>query len=575
MMDIRYQPDALYHAYKTVRLEDKLGEDMTDQKRRIEDKLPTEPLQWDEDSANDEILTLHRQLAAEKLRADRAEGRADAKSQECIELRERMAAGTAVEQPAGDLTNEMALFEMHWPEIHNQGISNGWRGVALAAWKVRASIAAAIASQSQELFNGALEIAVPPEVRRALDRMCTPLDESRLGGATAQEDARCMLVIKSFIDSLAGQSQATKVQAVPEGWTVTAKQHPDGMFYIVSDGRSMRAITEDGEPTMFRYFGSLAAPTAQEVTKQVTPEVVREAVEAAFEERAGWRIKIAAAVRAISAQEVTQQADECAANMNGHSFGPHGRNGERQCRWCAMPVTQQAAPDEAISAIAGELEDAAIPYEGDFADTVRGCVEALRDLIAPTTQQAAKAETAEQAEGAQANVLPPMRGTESQHDATDALLSACREAVVALAHAASDPLYAKAYDAVSSAIEAEVERRCRAQGGGTSKENGSDLAPTTSTVSASDAPLPSEPKPCRQCDDSVGYVCEEHADGEDDAYNHACELMEQFQAERAKRGVEIGTQGSLCDGIAWLYTKLQELEGRSLRTTSPNKGEAA
>jgi hypothetical protein len=38
-----------------------------------------------------EILALHRQLAYQKLRADLAEARATSKSQECIELRERMA----------------------------------------------------------------------------------------------------------------------------------------------------------------------------------------------------------------------------------------------------------------------------------------------------------------------------------------------------------------------------------------------------------------------------------------------------------------------------------------------------
>ena len=42
---------------------------------------------------DDEVLALHRQLAAEKLRADQAWTRAEAKSKECVELRERMAAG--------------------------------------------------------------------------------------------------------------------------------------------------------------------------------------------------------------------------------------------------------------------------------------------------------------------------------------------------------------------------------------------------------------------------------------------------------------------------------------------------
>lgn len=45
-----------------------------------------------------------------------------------------------------------------------------------------------------------------------------------------------------------------------------------------------------------------------------------------------------------------------------------------------------------------------------------------------------------------------------------------------------------------------------------------------------------------------------------DAYVQACEIMELHQAKRAKRGVEIGTEGSLCDGIEWLYARLEKLE---------------
>lgn len=43
------------------------------------------------------------------------------------------------------------------------------------------------------------EKAVPPEVMAALDRMCIPLHESHLKGVTAQEDARCMAVIRDYI----------------------------------------------------------------------------------------------------------------------------------------------------------------------------------------------------------------------------------------------------------------------------------------------------------------------------------------------------------------------------------------
>jgi hypothetical protein len=43
----------------------------------------------------EEILTLHRQLAAEKLRANQGWERAEAKSRECLQLRERMALGAS------------------------------------------------------------------------------------------------------------------------------------------------------------------------------------------------------------------------------------------------------------------------------------------------------------------------------------------------------------------------------------------------------------------------------------------------------------------------------------------------
>jgi hypothetical protein len=41
--------------------------------------------------------------------------------------------------------------------------------------------------------------SVPAEVLAALERMCTPLHESRLKGLTAEMDARCMAMIKSYI----------------------------------------------------------------------------------------------------------------------------------------------------------------------------------------------------------------------------------------------------------------------------------------------------------------------------------------------------------------------------------------
>lgn len=47
-----------------------------------------------------------------------------------------------------------------------------------------------------------------------------------------------------------------------------------------------------------------------------------------------------------------------------------------------------------------------------------------------------------------------------------------------------------------------------------------------------------------------------------DAYLHACSEMEYWQAKRAKAGKEIGTEGSLCDGIAWLFDRIEKLESK-------------
>lgn len=40
------------------------------------------------------------------------------------------------------------------------------------------------------------------DLQYALDRMSTPLDPSRLSGATADEDARCMSIIRAEIERL-------------------------------------------------------------------------------------------------------------------------------------------------------------------------------------------------------------------------------------------------------------------------------------------------------------------------------------------------------------------------------------
>lgn len=73
-----------------------------------------------------------------------------------------------------------------------------------------------------------------------------------------------------------------------------------------------------------------------------------------------------------------------------------------------------------------------------------------------------------------------------QQEARDAMLSALRKAVVALAHASDNPMYMEAYEAVSSAIEAEVDARCRAEGGNTYNNASPEIATPAATAAPGD-----------------------------------------------------------------------------------------
>jgi hypothetical protein len=108
--------------------------------------------------------------------------------------------------------------------------------------------------------------SVPPEVRHALDRMCTPLDESRLSGATAQEDARCMAIIKEYIES----SVTPAVQAQAE---LTNER-----IIAISD-ETQTAESRDGDYILPISF-------ARAIEREVRLSAVREARNEALEEAA-------------------------------------------------------------------------------------------------------------------------------------------------------------------------------------------------------------------------------------------------------------------------------------------------
>jgi hypothetical protein len=434
-MDIRYKPDALHPDYKTVRLDDNLGEDMTDQKRRIEDKLPTEPLRWDEDSATDEILSLHRQLAAEKLRADQGWQRAEAKSKECIDLRERQAAPLASQSQAAQPSKHTDLAQrLRWMAPHQS--SDGMKRVLTQA----ADEIDRLAGQSQATLEDSEQYRL----------QMAAISTAALGYWTEEEgikpeyDTVPLRDVARLYAKYAAlhSSQATKVQAVPVAYLrYWARQSWSGNGnHDIDHGEGLEVcdageVGDDGVPA----FPVYAAPTAQEVTQQAAKT---ESEAPAILEAISWH---------------AGERDDLTLEQAVEAF----RFGYKKVR---------------------QREDRAMLLQ-------------LIHLMASAPVSAAKAETAEQAEGEQANVLPPTRGTESQHSASVAALTDEEIDAITVKHSTYLGGWEWSGDIIdigagrehdfAREVEAEVTRRFRAQGGNTNTES-SDLAPTTSTVSAPD-----------------------------------------------------------------------------------------
>jgi hypothetical protein len=91
-----------------------------------------------------------------------------------------------------------------------------------------------------DMLERARSTVMPEDVAYALNRMCTPLDESRLKGVTASEDARCMRVIREYVESVA---PARACRAAFEELRLAASQGVlagDGRIYFDSGANATR-----------------------------------------------------------------------------------------------------------------------------------------------------------------------------------------------------------------------------------------------------------------------------------------------------------------------------------------------
>jgi hypothetical protein len=75
------------------------------------------------------------------------------------------------------------------------------------------------------------------ELREAVERMCTPLDESRLSGATAKEDARCMAIIaKALRDQEAEIAKLNRLLERAQCYHRCSRIHPHCQLKIARIG---------------------------------------------------------------------------------------------------------------------------------------------------------------------------------------------------------------------------------------------------------------------------------------------------------------------------------------------------
>lgn len=89
------------------------------------------------------------------------------------------------------------------------------------------------------------QMTLPDEVQYALDRMCQPLDESVLWGATAREDKRCMQIIRDYIDAeLAKQRKSSEASTLSDALRCLEDHALVGYTLQGDDVQRMLAVTD-------------------------------------------------------------------------------------------------------------------------------------------------------------------------------------------------------------------------------------------------------------------------------------------------------------------------------------------
>lgn len=86
----------------------------------------------------------------------------------------------------------------------------------------------------------------------------------------------------------------------------------------------------------------------------------------------------------------------------------------------------------------------------------------------------------------------------------------------------------------------------------------SDIDPAVAALLARNAEMEAERNELERLCDAT-YV-QQGAD----AYHHACEVLEAWQEARFVAGKDRGCEGSLCDGLSWLQSRVDQLEAENV-----------
>jgi hypothetical protein len=90
-----------------------------------------------------------------------------------------------------------------------------------------------------------LAASAPDAVLVALDRMCSPLDKSWLSGVTAEEDARCMKIIRDYVLATP-QVNTSVLQKIVSAWDAA---DASTFVKVVDEARALLAASMGGDRT--------------------------------------------------------------------------------------------------------------------------------------------------------------------------------------------------------------------------------------------------------------------------------------------------------------------------------------